>query len=41
MLLALNIGNTNITFGRYDSQDGDVFSSRFYADGALSWDELV
>ena len=41
MLLALNIGNSNITFGSY-SQDGKlVFSSRLFADVALSSDELV
>lgn len=41
MLLALNIGNTNVTFGGYDAQGQRVFASRFYADSALSSDELV
>ena len=41
MLLALNIGNTNVTFGGYDSSGQRVFASRFYSDSALSSDELV
>ena len=41
MLLALNIGNTNVTFGGYDSAGQRVFASRFYSDSALSSDELV
>lgn len=39
--LALNIGNTNVTFGGYDSAGQRVFASRFYSDSALSSDELV
>lgn len=40
MLLAFNIGNTNITFGGY-ARDGRLsFSSRLYADSSLSSDEL-
>ena len=41
MLLALNIGNTNITFGGYDPDGKRVFSSKLYSDSALSSDELV
>lgn len=41
MLLALNIGNSNITFGGYTSDGKLIFSSRLYADGALSADELL
>lgn len=41
MLLALNIGNTNITFGGYHPDGKLVFSSRLYADSRLSSDELV
>ena len=41
MLLALNIGNSHICFGGY-SADGKLnFSSRLYADSALSSDELL
>ena len=41
MILALNIGNSNITFGCY-MQDGKLmFSSRLFADAALSSDELL
>ena len=41
MLLALNIGNTNITFGGFAADGKLVFSSRLYADSALSSDELL
>lgn len=41
MLLALNIGNSNITFGGYTPDGKLIFSSRLYADGALSADELL
>lgn len=41
MLLALNIGNTNIAFGGYARDGKLIFSSRLYADTALSSDELV
>ncbi|PWM75668.1 MAG: type III pantothenate kinase [Bacillota bacterium] len=41
MLLALNIGNTNITFGGYARDGKLIFSSRLYADSALSSDELT
>lgn len=40
MLLALNIGNTNITFGGFDADGRLNFSSRLFADSALSSDEL-
>lgn len=40
MLLAFNIGNTNITFGGYDPDGRLAFSSRLYADSSLSSDEL-
>lgn len=41
MLLALNIGNTNITFGGYTEDDKLIFVSRLYADIRLSADELT
>ena len=41
MILALNIGNSNITFGSYTKDGKLVFSSRLFADTALSSDELV
>ena len=41
MILALNIGNSNITFGSYTKDGKLVFSSRLFADAALSSDELV
>ena len=41
MLLALNIGNSNITFGGYAADGKRAFSSRLYADPALSSDELT
>lgn len=41
MILALNIGNSNITFGSYTRDGKLVFSSRLFADTALSSDELV
>lgn len=41
MLLALNIGNSNITFGGYAPDGKLIFSSRLYADTALSSDELL
>lgn len=42
MLLTLNIGNTNLTFGGYDPTDGKLlFVSRLYADTNLSVDELT
>jgi len=41
MLLALNIGNTNVTLGGYDAAGKRRFVCRFYADSALSSDELV
>ncbi len=41
MLLALNIGNTNLTFGGYTSDGKLVFVSHLYADTALSSDELT
>ena len=41
MILALNIGNSNITFGGYTPDGKLVFSSRLYADTALSSDELL
>lgn len=41
MLLALNIGNTNITFGGYTPDGKLIFSSRLYADSVLSSDELL
>lgn len=40
MLLALNIGNSNITFGAYALDGKLAFSSRLYADTSLSSDEL-
>ena len=40
MLLAFNIGNTNITFGGYARDGRLAFSSRLYADSSLSSDEL-
>ena len=41
MLLAINIGNSNITCGGY-AQDGKLtFSSKLYSDSALSSDELT
>ena len=41
MLLAINIGNSNITCGGY-AQDGKLtFSSNLYSDSALSSDELT
>jgi len=41
MILALNIGNSNITFGSYTPDGKLVFSSRLFADTALSSDELL
>ena len=41
MILALNIGNSNITFGGYTPDGKLVFSSRLFADTALSSDELL
>ncbi len=41
MLLALNIGNTNLTFGGYAADGKLTFASRLYADTALSADELT
>ena len=41
MLLALNIGNTNLTFGGYTPDGKLIFASRLYADSALSADELT
>lgn len=41
MILALNIGNSHITFGSYTVDGKLVFSSRLFADPALSSDELV
>lgn len=41
MLLALNIGNTNITFGGFTNDGKLIFSSRLYADPVLSADELT
>lgn len=41
MLLALNIGNTNITFGAYAPDGKLAFFSRLYADTNLSADELT
>lgn len=41
MILALNIGNSNITFGSYTADGKLVFSSRLFADTALSSDELL
>ena len=38
MLLAFNIGNTNITFGGYARDGRLAFSSRLYADSSLSSD---
>lgn len=41
MLLALNIGNSNITFGGYTPDGKLIFSSRLFADSVLSSDELL
>lgn len=41
MVLALNIGNTNITFGGYTTDGKLIFSSRLYADSNLSADEIT
>ena len=41
MLLALNIGNTHITFGGYGPEGKLAFFSRLYADTSLSADELT
>ena len=41
MILAFNIGNSNITFGGYTPDGKLVFSSRLFADTALSSDELL
>ena len=41
MLLALNIGNSNITFGGYAMDGKLLFCARFYADSQLSSDELT
>ena len=41
MILALNIGNSNITFGGYTPDGKLVYSSRLFADTALSSDELL
>jgi len=41
MLLALNIGNSNITFGGFTVDGKLIFSSKLYADSALSSDELL
>lgn len=41
MILALNIGNSNITFGCYMRDGKLMFSSRLFADTALSSDELL
>ena len=41
MILALNIGNSHITFGGYAADGKLVFSSRLFADSALSSDELL
>ena len=41
MILVLNIGNSNITFGGYMADGKLVFSSRLFADTALSSDELL
>lgn len=41
MLLALNIGNTNITFGAYTADGKLCFSARLYSDLAASSDELT
>ena len=41
MILALNIGNSHITFGGYTADGKLVFSSRLFADPALSSDELL
>lgn len=41
MLLALNIGNSHITFGGYMPDGKLIFSSRLYSDSALSSDELL
>ena len=39
MLLAFNIGNTNITFGGYARDGRLAFSSRLYSDSALRSEE--
>lgn len=41
MLLTLNIGNTNITFGGYTPEGKLQFSAKLYADAAASSDELT
>ena len=41
MILAFNIGNSHITFGGYTADGKLVFSSRLFADPALSSDELL
>jgi type III pantothenate kinase len=41
MLLAINIGNTNITFGGFDHDGKLAFSAKLYADPAASADELT
>ncbi len=41
MLLALNIGNSNITFGGYAPDGKLLFSAKLYADIAASSDELT
>lgn len=41
MLLALNIGNTNLTFGGYTADGKLIFVSRLYSDPNLSADELT
>ena len=37
MILALNIGNSNITFGSYTPDGKLVFSSRLFADTLYKW----
>lgn len=41
MILAVNMGNSHITFGCYTPDGKLVFSSRLFADTALSSDELL
>lgn len=41
MLLAINIGNSNITCGGYTADGKLAFSSKLYSDSALSSDELT
>ena len=41
MLLAINIGNSNITCGRFAPDGKLAFSSKLYSDAALSSDELT